>query len=174
MSFVDVRRPVYLGEVTARAANVQKGIVFLTGVSARAREVAKKAVDQSTLLSRSTTVEWANGFVAAVDGMVARLLTVGRDGIYPWEKNPKLLKDVGDYVAQEAEEYPAMQRELLGIKEGLFQAAEAFAETAAEGTGRMLEKATEKLQDSETSIYVVAGAGLVGLVLLGYVWRSFR
>lgn len=174
MSFVDVRRPVYLGELQGRAAVVQKGIVFLTSASARAREVAKRAVDQSTLFSRSTTVEWANRFTATIDGMVARLLTVGKDGVYPWEKNPSLIKTVGQYVDEEAKSMPAMQQELLGIKDGLFQAAEAFAETAAEGTGRMLEKATDKLQNNQTSIYVVAGAGLVGLVLLGYVWRSFR
>ncbi len=153
---------------------VPQGITILVKANARAKEVAAAVVANSTLLSRSSTREWAETFTATVEGMIAKLLSVGADGIYPWQKNPALMSTVGDYIASEAQEMQTNQTELLSIAAGLRQGAQAIGRQASAALVEVAKGAAEGFKPKGGDwVPTVVGVGIAA-VAIAYVWRAFR
>jgi len=158
----------------ARAQIVQAGILVLAKANEAAKRVAANAIANSTLLARPRTTEWARTFTATVEGMVVRLLTVGKDGTYAWEKTPALITTVADFVEAEAKEMQDMQADLLAIGAGLRQAAEAVARKSVEIAAAAAAGAAKGFPPGTGGVpLMLIGVG-VALVAAAYVFRSFK
>jgi hypothetical protein len=158
---------------------VQDAIFVLTKANQRAKQVATNAVANSTVSTAWRTLEWADTFKATVEGMVVRLLTIGKDGFYAWEKNPKLLNVIPEYIEEEAKQMTALQEDLLSISGSLRQAAEAIGQRTGSTAASLMSSAVsaaanEFKKDKGVAVTVVAVGAVVGLVALAYVWRAFK
>lgn len=169
-----------LGTVTdLRKQIVQDSIVVLTKANQRAKQIGDEAVARSTLMTRSRTKEWSDTFKATVEGMVVRLLTVGTDGRFPFEKSPALIEVVAKYIEDEAKTMAEMQTELLGVSAALRQAAAAVGAKVGEQAALMAKEAATAAvnnfaKDPGGTAMLALGVGIVGLLGAAYVWRSFR
>lgn len=150
---------------------VAKGITLLVQANDRARKLADEVVSKSFITTRATNREWADTFKAQVEAMVARLITPGHDGIYPFERAPQLVDVVAEYIESESKNQADMQQELLGIGAGLRE----FTTIVAREAAAMIEAGLTP---------IIAAVGKSGIpwwalplgaaAVAAYVWRAFR
>ena len=152
---------------------IELGIVTLTKSLDAAKKASQRIVDQTPLFSQLTIREWRTTFVQQIEAMVVRCLTVGSDGVFPFERNPKLLETIAGYIESETKNITASSEELLSIAGGLRQASAAIATQSVDMLKAAVTAvvAAAKEADSSLTWLVLLGIGGLGAA---YVWRSFR
>lgn len=146
---------------------VQGGIVALANIDNRAKQIAQKAVDKASLFALPTTREWAGTFTQQVTGMVGRLLTPGRDGIFAWQKSPQLLNDLAKFVEDEGREQASVFDDCISLAGTIRAFAKAATTQAVEVMKVVVEETITQLKkESGGMLLVYAGLALVALLLL--------
>lgn len=166
----------------ARKQIIELGIVALTKANDAAKKAADRVVSKSTLsamvwipslLAQGSIREWRQTFVAQVEAMVVRCLTVGHDGVFPFERNPKLITDIAQYIEQESKSIAGATEEMLSLTGALRQAAAAVVAQSVAALSEAVKATIKAAKEADSMIPILVGVGVLGLGA-AYVWRSFR
>lgn len=158
---------------TLRKQIIELGIVALTKSLDSAKKVSQRIVDQTPLFSQPAIREWRTRFVQQIEAMVVTCLTVGHDGVYPFERNTRLITVIADFVESETKSISASSEELLSIAGGLRQAAAAITTQSLEMLKASVTAVVRAAKEADSIVMPLVLLGVAGLGA-AYFWRSFR
>lgn len=154
---------------------IQSTVVALVKMNQQAQALADKAVEETNFLSRPAMREWATNFKESVQQMVVRLITVNKNGLYPWEVTPKLVADVADYIESTTKEMKESREELLSVAGNFRQLSKKIADGAADALATaakaVADAAEQALKQSPLGTAAIAG-GILAVIALYFVIKK--
>ncbi len=169
MSFVDVEMPG-LGEValTPRQKYIHQVQFFLV----KTLEAARIFRDNTkSSLFGSDLEEAAQTFYLQVEGMVVRLLTVGSDGVFSWERRPQALTALADFVQSEQRSLQVLPtfNPLVEAFDLALTGLRKLAGTAGEHAADALEATAAKLVEVLDRNLNKGTSGVATLLVMGLI-----